>query len=130
MINTATLFLNAPLPPKNNFDPLLPQIQNSDIYCADGGYMFAHKLPVKVKAVIGDLDTIEASGLSIPDDIELIKKPSQELNDFEKSLIYFKEHGYTKIYLFGITGERTDHVLTNFSVLSRYLKYFKFEIYG
>ena len=91
MINTATLFLNAPLPPKNIFDPLLPQIQKSEIFCADGGYLFARKLPVKIKGVIGDLDTVEASGLSIPDNIELIKKPSQELNDFEKSLIYLKD---------------------------------------
>ncbi|MCK5076521.1 MAG: thiamine diphosphokinase [Calditrichia bacterium] len=130
MNNNVALFLNAPLPPEKILEKLLPEIEDSFIICADGGYLFAKKLPIKIDKIIGDLDTIKKANVVIPREVEIIEKPSQELNDFEKALIYLKGKGIKKIFLFGLTGERTDHVLANLSVLSRYIDDFSFEIYG
>jgi len=130
MQNTATLFLNAPLPPEQIMNSLLQKIDNSYIICADGGYIYAKELPLNIDMVIGDLDTVNEKKITIHADVEIVNKPSQDLNDFEKALIWLKDKGFKKIILFGLTGERTDHVLANLSVLSRYLPYFEFEIYG
>ena len=130
MWETATLFLNAPLPPENVLAPLLPRMKKSFILCADGGYLFAEKLPIQINAVIGDLDTVRDAKKVIAPPIQVIEEPSQEFTDFEKALLYLKKQGTKEILLIGLTGERTDHVLANMSVLSRFINDFEFIVFG
>ncbi len=130
MSDKAILFLNGPLPPDKILGSLLPLWKNSLVLCADGGYLYASRLPIKIDAIIGDMDTVNPDLLNPKEKPQIILRPSQERGDFEKALLYLQHSDIKKILLLGITGGRTDHIFGNFSVLFRYLDDFEFEIYG
>ncbi|RMF58055.1 MAG: thiamine diphosphokinase, partial [Calditrichaeota bacterium] len=98
------------------------------IIAADGGALKALRMGYPPHVVVGDLDSITPEFQEQYPDIRFIRKPSQELNDLEKTLMFCQSEGLTHLTLLGITGERVDHTLNNFSVLCRYDRFFHFTI--
>ena len=95
------------------------------ILCADSGSEHARKLGLAVDAIIGDLDSITPETLlhfqsQKNPSCKIIQVPDQEHNDFEKALTYLSERWNGAVRILGITGGRTDHTLSNFSIILRY----------
>ena len=90
--------------------------------CADSGAEHARKLGLIPHAIIGDLDSVMPETLKYFEELhcEIIRIPDQESNDFEKTLAYLSRQFQNSVYVFGMTGGRTDHTLANFSVMLRY----------
>ena len=95
----------------------------SCIIAADGAAVYAHANNISPDIIIGDMDSLskeirnefEAAGTRI------IEEPEQQSNDFEKALRYILSQVMgTDVIVLGIHGKRTDHLLTNFSVMLRY----------
>ena len=96
------------------------------IICADSGAEHARKLGLPVNAIISDLDSMTPETLRFFEEqknpkCEIIKIPEQEHNDFEKALMYLSERWNGPVRILGMTGGRTDHTLSNFSVMLRYV---------
>lgn len=98
------------------------------IICADSGAEHVRELGLLADAIVGDLDSITPETLRHFEEqkmnknhlCEIIKIPDQEHNDFEKVLIYLSERWNGAVRILGMTGGRTDHTLSNFSVMLRY----------
>ncbi len=99
------------------------------IIAADGGMRNALGVGRIPHYVVGDLDSIDASLREQFKQTTFIHRPSQELNDLEKSLQFCESLGVTHITLLGISGKRLDHTLNNLSVLCRYDRRFHLIIY-
>lgn len=93
------------------------------IIATDGAAVYAHAHTIPLDVIIGDMDSLskdmrkefEAKGTRI------IEEPDQQSNDFEKALRFIVSASLaTDIVVLGIHGKRTDHLLTNFSVMLRY----------
>ncbi len=100
------------------------------IVAADGGAKKLLQFGVVPHVVVGDLDSLSQQDFEKLATAQILHRPSQELNDLEKALIYCLEQRVEHVVLLGITGGRTDHTLNNFSVLMRYFKKFKLNIYN
>jgi len=99
------------------------------VIAADGGALHLLGCGIVPDVVIGDLDSIPPALREKLPETEFILRPSQELNDLEKALIYCREQGAGRLIILGTTGYRTDHSINNFSVLARYRNQFRMEIY-
>ena len=99
------------------------------IIAADGGVHNALTHGFSPQIVIGDLDSTTGEMQETYPEIQWIHRPSQEINDLEKALIYCREIGCSDLTLLGIGGKRLDHTLNNLSVLSRYDESMRLRIY-
>lgn len=124
-INFSNLFfdcivaLDGDLPPKKIFKT----IGKIPVFAADGAAISLFRKKIIADFVIGDLDTFFNSPLSSSFEKEkLICNPSQELNDFEKTLIFAEESGYKNILILGFHGGELEHTLNNWSILKKYSK--------
>jgi len=92
------------------------------IVCADSGAEHARKLAIMPHVIIGDLDSVSTETINYfkERNCEIVRNPDQYSNDFEKTLIYLLEKSQKSVFVFGMTGGRTDHTLANFSVMLRY----------
>lgn len=100
------------------------------IIAADGGAVKALEFGLLPNVVIGDLDSLPYNFSEQNPQIEIIKKPSQELNDLEKALVYCWENGATRVVAVGITEGRVDHTFNNFSVLAKFQQKFDLLIFN
>ena len=93
------------------------------VIATDGAARYANAYGIEPHIIIGDMDSITKD---LRDNFEeqkvkIIEDPDQQTNDFEKALRYILDESLPKdIILLGIHGKRTDHLLTNFSVMLRY----------
>ncbi len=101
----------------------------NQVIAADGGTHHALKWGFSPHIVVGDLDSITPQIRNSLPDTQFVHRPSQELNDLEKTLQYCQQAGFTHLILVGISGKRLDHTLNNLSVLARYDTQFHLEIY-
>ena len=99
------------------------------IVAADGGALAAQKYGYDPDYVIGDFDSLTPQAkLKLPK-TQFILRPSQELNDLEKTLKFCERKKVAQITILGACGKRLDHTLNNLSVLARYDQTFKLNIY-
>jgi thiamine pyrophosphokinase len=100
----------------------------SHIIATDGAAKYALNHDIPLDIIIGDMDSLsvelkkscEAKGTRI------IEDPDQYSNDFEKALRYILADSLPKnAIILGIHGKRTDHLLTNFSVMLRFTDRFE-----
>lgn len=111
---------------------LLDKVDLTAVDCviaADGGAVKALACGIVPDVVIGDFDSLPEGFQEQHKEIRFIHRPSQELNDLEKALIFCGEEKAKRIVLVGITSGRVDHTMNNFSVLAKYADKFQFEIY-
>ncbi len=87
-----------------------------DIYCTDGAYNQFKNGSLSVKAVIGDMDSLERK---LVEGTELIHLPSQQQTDFEKAL-QIMESKYDTVNIYGAEGRDVDHFLGNLSTAMKF----------
>ncbi len=97
-----------------NYDFEAP-VTETDIICADGGYNFAKAKGLKVKTVVGDLD----SARDIESGIEIIKfDRKKDMTDGELAVRYAISAGYQRLSIYGAEGgKRLDHIMSNIVLL-------------
>jgi thiamine pyrophosphokinase len=100
------------------------------IIAVDGGAVKAQMFGLSPNVVIGDLDSLPQKFAEQNTNVEIIAKPSQEINDLEKALVYCEKNGAEQIVAIGITGERVDHTFNNFSVLAKFQQKLKITVFN
>lgn len=98
---------------KNFFE----KFKNLPIFAADGAY---HKLPILPKAIVGDLDSVNAS--EIAKTVELIQDADQNYGDFEKTVRYAESQQALPALVLGVNGGSLDHILNNTALLFNFAK--------
>jgi thiamine pyrophosphokinase len=97
------------------------------VLCADSGAEHARRLGLTITAIIGDLDSISSETLEFyrGQGVEIELTQEQEGNDFEKTLLHLSRNFSGDVRVFGMTGKRTDHTMTNLSVMLRFTDRFE-----
>ncbi|MEJ2051570.1 MAG: thiamine diphosphokinase [Calditrichota bacterium] len=94
--------------------------QFTGVIALDGGATRSLECGIPPDVIIGDLDSIPENYRGKFDNSQFIHKPSQDMNDLEKGIIYCTGEQADELTILGLTGGRTDHLFNNFSVLARY----------
>ena len=104
-MKTVAVVLNSPAP--------LPEIEETELICADGGYSRVVGAEKKV-IIIGDLDSLDAA----PEGLPVLTCPTdKDYTDGEKAVRYAAENGYEKIVIYGADGGRMDMQVANLFLL-------------
>jgi thiamine pyrophosphokinase len=93
------------------------------VIATDGAARYAMQHAIKLDVIVGDMDSLtqDATDFYSAQETKIVAMAEQNSNDFEKALRYIASMGNdVSICVFGIHGRRTDHVLTNFSVMQRF----------
>jgi thiamine pyrophosphokinase len=90
------------------------------VICADGGANKARRLGVVPDLIIGDLDSITAETKRFFRRVKFIRDENQNNSDLEKALDFVLSKRVTEILVIGATGGRTDHTLSNLSIVGKY----------
>lgn len=104
-MRSAAIILNSPA--------ALPEIEEKELICADGGYLRIVGVEKKT-VVIGDFDSLGA----VPKGVSTLTCPTdKDYTDGEKAIRYAAEKGYEKAVLYGADGGRMDMQLSNLFLL-------------
>ncbi|MFQ5799041.1 MAG: thiamine diphosphokinase [Bacteroidota bacterium] len=90
------------------------------IACADGGANQAKKYGIFPDMIVGDLDSIEKKAKNYFRKVKMICNTNDDQTDLEKVLDVLLAKGVNEVTVVGATGRRTDHTITNFSILKKY----------
>lgn len=115
------LILDGDLPSEELTSSLVDQA--NIVVAADGAALKLGDRGIAPDVIIGDLDTIteEAAEEAAENGrTEIYYDGSQQEYDGEKGLIYLIDNGSEEITVLGAGGGMIDHVLNNFSLLTRY----------
>ncbi|TRZ53024.1 thiamine diphosphokinase [bacterium] len=119
-MNRAIIFVNGNLSDLGRVKEIITK--NDYIICADGGVKHALKLKLTPQTVIGDFDSISPTLQKklAQKKIELIKFPKKKNEtDFELALQLALKRNFTGIIIFGILGDRIDHLLANIFLITK-----------
>ena len=120
------LVLNGELPKK---DHLISKVEKYDkILCADGSANFLISNGINPDFILGDLDSVHKDTLRNYKG-NIINLPNQNLNDLEKILLWAMKQKIKNIDIIGMDGKRIDHTIGNFSVILKYIKKMKINIF-
>ncbi len=111
------VFCNGDPPPKNRLDGLIRR--PLCVVCADGGAQKAIATGYTPDLIVGDLDSLDGS-YSFPDKTEIVKIPSQENTDFEKTLDLMLERDMDDFLVTAFSGGRIDQTLANVQIAYEY----------
>jgi thiamine pyrophosphokinase len=98
------------------------------IICADGGADKIQDLNVSPNVIIGDFDSITKKLLHKYPDCKVIHLTDQYSTDLEKALNHAITLKKKNILIFGATGTRIDHTLTNLNMLKKFHQHANIEI--
>lgn len=87
------------------------------VICADSGFDSAKKYGIKPDIIIGDMDSVKSK---IESENTRIYPTRKDFTDSELAVFYAKEHGFDSVLMFGMTGTRMDHTMTNISLLKHF----------
>lgn len=123
MKRRAVIILNANL---TDFSILPNYISKNDfIIAADGGANYLKKLGIKPNVIIGDFDSTDSLEIS---GVEYVKFPSEkDFTDSELALDFAASKNISEITIYGLLGDRVDHILANIFLLTK-KKYKKLNI--
>ena len=120
------LVLNGELPKKNH---LISKVEKYDkILCADGAANVLINYGINPDFILGDLDSVNKDTLKKFKG-NIINLPDQNLNDLEKILLWIIKKKIKDVDVIGMDGKRIDHTLGNFSVILKYIKKIKINIF-
>ena len=115
----AVIFLHGTKPKK---ELIKRYIKRTDtIICADGGTIWAIEAGLVPNVYIGDLDSITPAlykKLQNEGTEMLTYHTEKDKTDSELALDYALHHGYKDILLFGMVGNRIDHMLANVALFA------------
>lgn len=116
MIKTAAILCNGSVPKGSIYDKFLEKY-SFELICADGGANVAFKLGLLPKMIIGDLDSIDSKILNHyrKTGVQVQKLSRQNDTDLEKALKLVVKLNYARVIVFGFSGRRFDHTLSNLS---------------
>ncbi len=105
------LFLNG------HFDPEITRIEVPVTIAADGAAWKLKEIGTDPDIIIGDLDSLKskAGWESAFSDSEIIEKPDQETNDFEKALHLINSRKLSPCLIAGMQGGDLEYSLNNWS---------------
>lgn len=108
----------------NNISELAKlNIEEFDVYCADGGANYAREAKLVPKMILGDLDSISNETLEFYTGKTEFKKFPKEKDFTDGELIIEEIYNlYDKIYVFGALGGLHHHLLGNIMLLEKYRK--------
>ncbi len=90
--------------------------ENDLVIAADAGYRHAVALGITPSVLLGDMDSIDE--LSVPAEVECLRVPAEKDDtDTQLAVRVALERGATELLILGGLGGRTDHLLSNLSVL-------------
>ena len=112
------IILNSPLPARERMHPWLQRA--AMIIAADGGANRAAEAGIAADVVVGDLDSLSAEVKKSFAPGQLILRPSQYATDFEKALEFALEQNARQATIFGLSGGRLDHQITNLNIFERF----------
>lgn len=98
----------------------LPDVLDSDLIGIDHGASVIASAKVKMKAAIGDFDSVDGTELkAIAEYAENLVKltPQKDETDTEEAIKYAMEQGYDEIVIYDALGGRIDHEMANMYLL-------------
>ncbi|WP_244833214.1 thiamine diphosphokinase [Clostridium sp. BJN0001] len=101
----------------------IQKIKPEFIIAADKGMEAMNEYNIVPDVIVGDFDSVNPSILNIMSKkVENILKfpPEKDYTDTEIAVIECMKRGISKIYLFGATGTRVDHMLGNIGLILTY----------
>ncbi|NUN68702.1 MAG: thiamine diphosphokinase [Bacteroidetes bacterium] len=116
----ALIICNGEMPSLKLITPFLRR--KPFIICADGGANRARPYGITPDVIIGDLDSITQRTRQYFAAVPIVHNPDQYNTDLEKALDHLLSLGITSATVIGATGERSDHTMSNFSILLKYHK--------
>ena len=87
------------------------------LIAADGGANFIEKLKLIPNIIIGDMDSIKPELLKKYKSINYPQK--KDKTDFELAVDYCLKNKFQEIIIFGILGDRIDHMMANIFLIVR-----------
>ncbi len=94
---------------------------NDYVIACDGGLETIHSLDLKPEIIIGDFDSVDYNILELFSETKKIEYDCEkDFTDLELTLQYCIELKPSEIIVFGATGGRMDHNLSNVGLLARY----------
>ena len=93
------------------YDGTAPALRPGDlVICADGGYLTAKRLGLRVDLAIGDFDSLGYAPELIGGSV--VRLPvEKDITDAEAAILAAEERGADELVLLGCTGGRPDHTL-------------------
>ena len=119
----AVIFLNGNRPSR---DLVFETIKTTDtIICADGGAKHVIVCGLTPHVIVGDLDSLPKQLYKtlqkLP--IEWVTfPPEKDYTDSELALKYAIEHGFQDVIVFGLVGDRMDHMMANITHFARLVR--------
>ena len=96
-------------------NPKIIKEKDDLLICADGGYLYARKLDLKVDLLVGDFDSLK----NIPLDVQTVKL--NKIKDETDLYIAIEEgikRGYQTFDIYGALGGRIEHTIANIQILA------------
>lgn len=100
------------------------------VVAADGGANIARRFGIRLRAIVGDLDSISPATKKHFRSSLILRIRRQDNTDLEKGLDFIVAQGYRKVVIAGATGRRLDFTLANLSVLWSYVDRVEIEVVG
>jgi thiamine pyrophosphokinase len=97
------------------------------IVAVDNGLNFCDQFDLKPSLIIGDFDSVSKTLLEKYKSTTQIHDPDCNTTDLEKALNFLQKFHPEKLIVYGATGKRLDHTLTNLCLLSRFCGKVVFE---
>lgn len=114
-MNRAIVFINGNLSDLSQAKKII--IKGDFLIGVDGGVNNLKKLKLAPNVVIGDMDSIDPKLLKKNTLIKYPRKKDQ--TDFELAINYCLEKKFQEIIIFGILGDRIDHMLANIFLITK-----------
>lgn len=132
MSKRVILFLDGEEPNALLVRRILSEESPTLIVATDGAAKYTMQHAIKLDAIVGDMDSLtkDVADFYAARGTQIVVESEQYSNDFEKALCYIGSTSEdARVCVLGIHGRRTDHVLTNFSVMQRFSDNFDLVAY-
>lgn len=114
-MNRAMIFVNGNLSDLSQAKKIITK--EDYLIATDGGVKHIHELGLIPNIIIGDMDSIDPDLLK---KYKSIKYPTKKnKTDFELAVDYCLENKFQEIIIFGILGDRIDHMIANILLLAK-----------
>ncbi len=115
------ILVNGKSPKKKRILPFIEE--GYKLVCADGGANSAYKLELLPDFIVGDFDSIKPRVKKFYKDFStFVKIKDQDRTDTEKALEFVIKNGAKEVLVFGVNGNRSDHVYYNIQIFSKFAK--------